>query len=160
MRVIENSHDYLVVRDRSHLAALGLVVIALIFAGVGSVGFARAEDRTEQLVFGVFAVLSFPIAFGSLFIIRTHLHVFDRKGGVLHSRVKKLLGAGKQSRVPLAIIRGAVVETDEDVDGDTHRVVLVLEEAGREGSFPLRDYKSSSRHDRIVEDINSWLEHR
>lgn len=157
MRVVENTPSRLVLRDRSHLAAMLVMGIAVIFAVLGFGGLAGAEDATERLVFGLFGVGSIPIALGALFIVRTHTHAFDRQAGVIDRRVTRLLGRNEHARIPLGHIRRAVVETDHDHDGDTHRVVLILDDGARETMLPLRDYYSSSAQQGTADAINRWL---
>ncbi|MEO0823391.1 MAG: hypothetical protein AAF074_23610 [Pseudomonadota bacterium] len=157
MKIVENSADRLVVRDRSHLAALAVMVIALIFGVLGFGGMSVADTAAERIAAHVFGYGSFAIALGALFIIRTHTHVFDRGAGLLHRRVAGLFGRPEQQQVPLGHVRRAEVDTDSDSDGDTHRVVLILAEGGGERVLPMRNYHSSTPQQAMADSINAWL---
>ncbi|MEL6337781.1 MAG: hypothetical protein AAFQ88_14235 [Pseudomonadota bacterium] len=157
---MEESNDRLVLRDRSTVAVLALLAIALIVGGLGFAGLAGAADTTERLVFGVFAGVGVLLVIATPFFLRTHVHVFDRPAARLERRVWRAIGGEDRASLPLSHVDRALVETDEDVDGDTHRIVLVMVDDRGETALPLRDYFSSAQQEPVAAAINRWLERR
>lgn len=160
MRIIQNTPDRFVVRDRSIVPTLAVLTIALAFAGLGTGAALFGEDSVTRLGGLGFAVLSMPMAGFGLFIAQEHTHIFDRGQGVLMRRVWRLIGGGEVRTIPLDRVHGVeVAVTREIADPDTFGIELLIspERGGDLQRLPLRNYQSSIDPSPIFEPLQRWL---
>lgn len=157
MKIVENGVDRLVVRDSSILGAFVLIAIAIVIGGFGTAGLSAAETSAELVISTIFVAVAAVLVLGASFILRIHIHVFDRAKATLDTRTWRLFGSTDHS-IPLHDVINAKVETVDDADNVTHRIVLTVKDHGKVKTLPLRDHTTGARHDRIVHSINEWIQ--
>lgn len=160
MRIVLNSPDLLIVRDRAVLPVLALLAIAVIMGTLGLLGALTSDDQAMRLVGAGCVVVALPLVGFALFIAREHTHTFDRRQGVVLRRVRHLIGPQEQMKIPLDRVLGVEIIVEEDVaDPDTYAVALVV--APHQGEAPrqlrLRNYTSSDDPRPIYEVVERWL---
>ena len=160
MRIICNTPDLLIVRDRSVFGTLAVLTIGFVFAGLGSGAAVYGDDQTTRLAGTAFAGISVLIFAFAVAIARESLHVFDRRGGMLHRRVRSLIAPKEERAIPLSRVLGAEIAVNREIaDPDTFRIdLLVLPEHGGDPKLlPLRDYMSSDDPTAVHAELERWL---
>lgn len=160
MRIVRNTPELLILRDRAVFPVLAVLVIAAVFAGLGCVAALYGEDAASRLAGLVFAALSVPLIGFAAIIAREHTHVFDRRSGTLLRRMRRLVGPGEERAIPLDSVRGVEILVQRVVaDPDTYGIELVIEPGPGDlpERLPLRNYMASTDPADLRAAIEHWL---
>lgn len=160
MRIVRNTPDQLIVRDRAVVSVLALLVIAAICGTLGSLAVLYGDDPASRLGGAVFVVVTVPLIVFALVIAKEQTHIFDRRRGVLVRRVRRLIGGGEERAIPLDRVCGVEVTVDREIaDPDTYGIDLLIafDEGQPPGRLPLRDYTSSGDMRPVHAAIERWL---
>lgn len=160
MRIVSNTPDRFVLRDRTVLAVLALLTIAAICGTLGTLAAWHGDDAMARIGGTVFALAALLLVAFAAFVAREHTHVFDRRRGVLQRRVRRLIGPGEEREIPLAHVRGVDLVVDREVvDPDTYGLELLI--ATGDGApptrLPLRDHRSSADLGPVKAALERWL---
>lgn len=155
MRIKKNTGHTLIVEDAPWVFGLMLILMLLVFAGIG-VGLI-ASGEWAGAIFLLVGVIVIPgVAF---LLIRRVQVVFYRPEGWVEIRRKTLLGQRQAIRHQIAEVSRAIVQTSRSSKGSTtRRVALVIDEGQSAGTHPLTlAYSNVGKPFEAADAINDWL---
>ncbi len=152
MKISRNTPEQLIVGENPVWVAILLVVMALIFLGIGLA--ITLSGEWFGLAFVAASLLPFSFLF--IFVRRVQL-IFEASKNTLTIQRKTLRAATKVAHA-LQDVQGAELETSQGDNSTLYRVTLVLtgQSAGR---HPITNaYSNVGNHQGVANAINAWLD--
>jgi len=150
MRVVSQSPERLVIEERPWFWGVFYIAFILSFSWAALQSALRAEFLGAALAASVAAGVTFLFL---RYVERVWL-VLDRAGGTAEFRRRGMRGLRREA-YPLERVKSALAQRNSSGEGDTWRLVLLIEGASPVPMTPY--YQSGKGTRRCVEAVEGWL---